>query len=35
MVPKHVIAPEIGRKTTGLARLLGTTADNLLEYLND
>ena len=35
VLPKHVIAPEIGSTTEGLARPLGTTADNPLEYLND
>ena len=35
MLPKHVIMPEIGNTTAGLARPLGTIADNPLKYLND
>ena len=35
MLPKHVIAPEIGNTTAGLASPLGTTADSPLEFLND
>ena len=35
MMPKHVIALEIGSIAVGLSRLLGTTADSPLEYLYD
>ena len=35
MMPKHVLAPEIGSTTVGLARLLVTTVDTPLGYLNE
>ena len=36
MLPKHVIAAEIGSTTAGLARPLGATADSSpLDFLND
>ena len=35
MLPKHVIAAEIGSITAGLARPLEATADSPLEFLND
>ena len=35
IMPKHVIVPEIGITTIGLAHLFRTTADSPLEYLSD
>ena len=35
MMPKHVIAPSIGRTTAGMVIILGTTADSPLKYLNN
>ena len=35
VMPKHMIAPEVGSTTAGLARPLETTTDSSLEYLSD
>ena len=35
ILPKHVIATEIGSKTAGLARPLEATAESTFEFFND